>query len=251
MRRNIWLVLWAGVALGLTGCSAGAGETDSNLPPLGDVTLNEDVRDGTVLVVGDSLAYALGQGMADVVAAGEARNLTVVNAAIGGCGILLPLEQEIGGTLGPTNPECNEWPTRWAELVQEYQPDYVYLTTSFWDVAPQVFAPGTEAITIDSPEVQDRYVANALEAGAVLTSGGAHLFLDDLNSDEMHEVQSRTVTQASSDSISLLSIRSQVCTLEGCPPTVDGIQVLDDTGHPAGESRDRLARWILNSMFTS
>ncbi|MGL3151570.1 SGNH hydrolase domain-containing protein [Microbacterium sp. A82] len=237
----------------LSGCSTqiSSGGTGTFEPQLGNVALDDHVRDATVLVVGDSLAHALGEGMAAVVAAGEPRNVTIVNAAIGGCGILLPEQQQVGGVMAPTNPECNTWQTRWPELVQEYQPDYVYFTTSFWDVAQQILEEGDVATSIADEDVQQRWIDNASEAIDTLSAGGAHVFLDDINSDAMYGVQSRTAEANTSVAVTLLSLRGQICTENGCPPSIDGIQVFDDTGHPAGESRDRLARWILNQMFAT
>jgi len=67
----------------------------------------------------------------------------------------------------------------------------------------------------------------------------------------MHTVQERTVEEIASAQVTLLPLREQMCDSTECPASIDGIQVLDDTGHPAGQSRDRLARWILNRMFSA
>lgn len=199
----------------------------------------------TVLVVGDSLAKALGDGMSAVV---SSRNVTIVNAAIGGCGLLLPVEQRMNGKLSPTEEECNSWPTAWAELIQMHQPDAVYLTTSFWDAASQKLTKGGEEGTLDDPVFQDRWAANAHRAIGILGEGGATVYLDDLNPSQLHGVQQRVIEESEESAAVLLPLHRELCTATACPAQIEGIQVLDDTGHPAGESRDRLARWILNRM---
>lgn len=121
------LMALAGGALALAGCSSQAGDvpsTDSDAstnledievveapeedeePGLGDTELNADVRDMTVLVVGDSMAHAMGVGMSDAVEkaaadGGEARNVTIVNAAMGGCGLARCSRLSKNATLGP------------------------------------------------------------------------------------------------------------------------------------------------------
>jgi hypothetical protein len=214
-------------------------------PTLGSASLNPTVKNETVLVVGDSLARALGNGMSAVTGS---RQVTIVNAAIGGCGLLLPVKQRLNGAVTPTNPDCNKWPTAWAELVKQYHPDAVYLTTSFWDAADQVIRPGGAVGNLADPSFQERWVKNAARAITTLQADGAHVYLDDLNPTELHGVQKRAVDAANSPKVTLLPLYEQLCSGTNCPAQVNGIQVLDDTGHPAGESRDRLARWLLNEM---
>lgn len=227
----------------LSGCSQGGVSGAGNSPQLGDVALSSGTKGLTVLVVGDSLARALGEGMSAV---SEGQHVRIVNAAIGGCGLLLPVEQRVEGELKPTDPQCNAWPDKWPALVKKYDPDAIYLTTSFWDTAQQMIEPNGKEGTLADPEFQDRWLTNATRAIKILSADGATVYFDDLNEPGLHGVQGRAVRE--STSAHLLPLYAQMCADAGCPPRIGGIQVLDDTGHPAGESRDRLARWILNSI---
>ena len=231
--------------LALVSAMSGCAVTTTAEPGLGSTSLDGDVDDLTVLVVGDSLARALGDGMSAV---STSRNVTVVNAAIGGCGLMLPVEQRMNGKLAPTDEDCNSWPTVWGDLVEQHRPDAVYLTTSFWDAAPQKLTAEGEEGTLDDRAFRDRWVENAKRAISILGDGGATVYLDDLNPDQLHGVQQRVVEESDDPQVVLLPLYREVCTETACPSHVDGVQVLDDTGHPAGESRDRLARWILNEM---
>lgn len=220
--------------------------SDAVGPGLGDAALGPQTNDFVVLVVGDSLARSIGEGMADVA---PANNIKIINAAIGGCGLLLPLEQRVNGKMGATDPKCNEWPVKWPELVAEYHPDAVYLSTSFWDAATQVIDSGGDAGTLADIAFQDRWVENATLAIDSLTADGARVFLDDMNSDGLHGVQQAAVAQIGPEKAAILPLAGQICDVSGCPQFIKGVRVMDDTGHPAeGESRDRLARWMLNQM---
>lgn len=229
---------------GLIGCSAAEA---ASVPSLGATSLDAEVKDMTVLVVGDSLARALGSGMSEVVAD---HGVTVVNAAVGGCGIMLPTQQMVDGVLTDAG-QCNQWPTEWPQLLEHYQPDAVYLTTAFWDAAQQVIDDSGEPKTFDDAEFRDRYAHNVDEALAVLTSTGATVYMDNLAHDVNHEAQVDAVTRNADAglNVELIDLYGQMCVSVGdCPTWIDGIQVLDETGHPAGESRDRLARFMVNQM---
>jgi hypothetical protein len=244
----------AAIGLALSGCAvAPAPATDTTPaakgPQLGSATLSPDVKDMTVLVVGDSLARALGAGMSEV---SEGRGVTIVNAANGGCGIMLPIKQMTNGQLDDPY-YCNDWPTTWPELVAEYEPDAVYLTTSFWDQAQQVIDESGAPKTFEQPEFRDRYAANVDKAIAMLTAQGAEIFMDNWDRPKNHGAQELAVERnaALGVPISLVDLFHEVCTDTTCPPVIEGINVKDETGHPAGESRDRQARFILNQIAAS
>lgn len=227
--------------------------TETSDPQLGDAELDPTVRDITVLVVGDSLAHSMGEGMSQAVSEaadseGAPRDVTIVNAAMGGCGLLQPLEQPVDDVMKPTEPTCNDYPTTWAGAVEEYNPDVIYLTTSFWDAfARFIFEEDGPEVTIADPAVQERYVDKATEAIALLSANGATVYMDNVNSDIMGDVQQKSV-DANSQNAVLLNLRGEMCSETECPAVIDGITVLDDTGHPSGESQLRLSSWLLNQL---
>ncbi len=180
---------------------------------------------------------------------GPQNHLTVINAAMGGCGIMLSTRFKTqAGQIQTTPDSCNTWPTMWPELVAKYKPNAVYLTTAFWDVAPQEIAGSDQFQTFADPGFRAAYATNIDRAIALLTAGGATVFLDDMNYNETGNAEPDAVVRNASPKVQLLKLREQLCNAAGCPAVIGGIQVLDDTGHPAGESQNRLARWVLNQM---
>src|SRR5437899_445331 len=59
----------------------------SKVPPLGDAAVRPEVRDLSVLVVGDSWGAVLGVGMEKMANLDENRHNLVIKGARGGCGI--------------------------------------------------------------------------------------------------------------------------------------------------------------------
>ncbi|GAA3875795.1 hypothetical protein GCM10022381_18110 [Leifsonia kafniensis] len=231
----------------LAGCSAPEGAHTPQAPQLGTASLDPGVKDMTVLVVGDSLARAFGSGMSEVV---SDRNVTVVNAAIGGCGIMLPSQQMVNNVLTDAT-ECNQWPTEWPALLEQYQPDVVYLTTAFWDAAKQMIDDSGEPKNFEDAAFRLRYAQNVDQVLSILTSTGATVYMDNMAHDTNYEAQVDAVTRNADAglTVKLIDVYGQMCVSTGdCPWLINGIKVLDETGHPAGESRDRLARFILNQM---
>ncbi|MFD9220235.1 SGNH hydrolase domain-containing protein [Streptomyces sp. NPDC060064] len=200
----------------------------------------------TVLVVGDSWSASIGQGMSEVA---TSRN-TVVNAGLGGCGILLPVGKE--------NPEaCRAWPTQWPSYLAKYKPDATLLTVGFWDVTPQRLAGEEETRDLTSPSHETTFRDRLNQAISILTSRDTPLYL--MTSQQVGNpkyrssalVMNRVLREASAKhpGVRLLDLRGQLCNDDGCPDVLAGTQVYDPTEHPTKPARARLANWALNAMF--
>ncbi|MFJ2578662.1 SGNH hydrolase domain-containing protein [Kitasatospora aureofaciens] len=217
--------------------------------------LSPGTRDMTILVVGDSWARSFGVGMNSV---GKSQNNTIVNAAQGGCGIMLSAEEEVGKKRTPTPTQCNAWPTEWPKLIDQHKPQAVLLSTSFWDQAAQVIDDSGKLKTIDAPDFQKAYAVHLDQALELLGRGGARVFLTTTTdgdpgpyrtkSDAMNKAVRAAVARNAAKGTSLLSVRDQLCDDSGCPREIHGIQVYDDTGHPTKEAQDRLGAWMLDAM---
>ncbi|MFJ2739731.1 SGNH hydrolase domain-containing protein [Streptomyces sp. NPDC087440] len=217
-------------------------------PPFGQQTLDPAVRGKKILVVGDSWAASIGTGMAAV----ASRANTVVNAGLGGCGIMQ------AATPG-ASPECRDWQENWARYVAEHRPDAVLLMTAQWDLAPQRIDDSPRLRDAVDPLYRKLFADNLAHGTRILSAGGARVFL--MNSKATANPTYRDRALVLNEAIyaaaarqarfggGLLDLRAQLCNDDGCPPGTDGKPVYDETGHPAPAVRDRLATWALNTMF--
>ncbi|WP_369228699.1 SGNH hydrolase domain-containing protein (plasmid) [Streptomyces sp. R39] len=217
-------------------------------PPLGTPPerLSRTVHDKTVMVVGDSWAANLGQGMSAVTAG----HSTVVNAGLGGCGIRLPEGDDV--------PErCNGWQKTWPSYLKKYQPDASVLVVGYWDVEPQRMKAGEEPKDLTSPPYRAAFTAHLRRAVDLLTASGRPVYLVTSplvtkpqvsgSAQAMNQVL-REVDRQRTD-VRLLDVTGQLCNDVGCPAEINGTSVYDPTMHLAPKARDRIAAWALNSIF--
>lgn len=230
------------------------GATEST-PSVGTAALDPAVRNLTVLVVGDSWARNLGAGMAEV---GKAHGNAVVNAAEGGCGIMLSIKQAV--PLIPTPESCRKWPKTWPKLVAQYHPQAVLLGTAFVDQGPQLWGKSGKARNILDPVFRHRYDANMDRAIRILSAQGAAVFLTNGVISSRHqdpikpppplnEAVASAVERNSARNVHLLDLHAQLCLNLTCPREIDGITVYDEVAHPTVPARERLGKWILNTMW--
>ncbi|WP_460370732.1 DUF459 domain-containing protein, partial [Actinocorallia lasiicapitis] len=230
--------------------SAPAGEPSygTAVPPLGEARLEPTVKGKTVLAVGDSWAANIGAGMSKVASAEN----TVVNAGLGGCGLML--------STAPDAPaDCREWPQKWPGYLARYRPDAVLLMVAYWDLTPQRLTAGGPQRDLRDPAHRKVFTTNLNRAIGLLTAGGAKVYL--MNSKLVDQpalrpaalIMNRLLREAAdahaAEGVRLLDVRGQLCNDKGCPPVIAGTNVYDPTGHPADAARDRLATWVLNTMF--
>lgn len=227
--------------------SAGEPHYGAAVPPLGSPSLSPAVTGKTVLVVGDSWSASIGRGMSEVAASHN----TVVNAGLGGCGILLPVGEE-------TPEACRKWPTQWPSYLEKYKPDATLLTVGFWDVTPQRLAGDEKPRDLASPTHEQAFRDRLNQAVSLLTRRNTPLYL--MTSQQVGNpkyrssalVMNRVLREASAKhpGVRLLDLRGQLCNDDGCPKLLAGTQVYDPTDHPTKPARARLANWALNAMFT-
>jgi hypothetical protein len=242
-----------GTAL-LRGAEPGVPASDrplgTGVPPFGQEKLDPAVRGKKVLVVGDSWAASIGTGMAAVAAHAN----TIVNAGLGGCGIMQAAAPE-------ATPECRGWQENWARYVAQHRPDAVLLMTAQWDLAPQQIDDSARTRDAVDPVYRKLFADNLARGARILSAGGAKVFL--MNSKATANPDYRDRALVLNDAIytaaarqdrtggGLLDLRAQLCNDHGCPSDTGGKAVYDETGHPAPAVRDRLAIWALNSMFVA
>lgn len=222
--------------------------------PLGDASLDSQVRGLTLLVVGDSWARNLGVGAAE--ADREHRNV-VVNAGQGGCGLMQPVQIRARGRMVPAPSRCNTWPESWKNLVVRYHPSAVLLEVGYWDGQDSQRIPGQKDVSsITDPAFRSRFDAQIDRAVRILSAGGARIYVPTVidndgaahaNSDAMNAAVHAAVRRNAQTR--LLDLHDQMCSASRiCPAKIADVQVYDETGHPSRPARDRLGAWILNSV---
>jgi hypothetical protein len=204
-----------------------------------------------VLVAGDSWAGSIAKGMAKVASDSN----VIVNAGLDQCGIMLPYSQA-GGKKPPT--ACLEWPVRWSQYMKKYEPDAVLLQTANWDMTPQAITKSGADRTISQPAFRKRFNQNMDRAINILTENGTPVYITNTTvatgnkrkiSLAMNEAIQEIAEKYKSRTVRLLDLSAEMCNANGCPLVADGHKVYDQKGRPTSWSRERIARWALNTMF--
>ncbi|MFQ6198997.1 SGNH hydrolase domain-containing protein [Streptomyces sp. NPDC000405] len=208
-------------------------------PSLGADSVTPFAVGKKVLSVGDSWAVHMEAGMQ-----AASPGTYLYKAGQGGCGILLPVDAA---------PGCNQWPTQWPRLMNDYRPDAVLLMVAQWDTLPQKTAWNTPPRDLTDPVQQQRFTANLDRAIGILSAWNTPVYL--MNSQRIHEASGREMNRLIEDAVRrhanahLLNVRDQLCEGSICPNSIRGIPVYDVTWHTTPAAEKRLGAWILNQMF--
>ncbi|WP_190093921.1 DUF459 domain-containing protein [Streptomyces melanogenes] len=222
----------------------------SGPPPVGAASLDPAVQGKTVLVVGDSWAGRLAEGM-NAVASDRNR---IVNGGMGGCGIMLPSTQ----SGKPPLAACLRWPTQWRLDMNVFKPDAVLLRTGNWDLEPAAFDGIATEVDITDKRFRKRFETQTARAIDILTAHGTPVYLTNVRIAEgeyqeksiaMNNVMRAIAVRNKGKGVHLLNLARQLCDDSGCPQEKDGHRMYDETQHPSKWSRERLATWVLNAMF--
>jgi peptidoglycan/LPS O-acetylase OafA/YrhL len=123
-----------------------------------------------VLVVGDSVALTLAEGMANV---GVERGISVRDEGSIGCGLIRGGDIWYQGQLAPVLDRCAQWPVLWAEAVQQFQPDVAVVLVGTWDAYDRNV--DGRWVRFGTPEWDTGWTADLHQAVDVLSSGGARV----------------------------------------------------------------------------
>ena len=176
--RRVAIVAVVGLGLGLTGCGSTRPEAATRArsavtaPPTTAVptTRPAPARTGpvTVLVVGDSVADGAAQALTAEAGAAGART---VDRAVWGCGVVQGGPFRYFGALTAQPPQCDDWPTRWADAVATAHPQVVALIVGRWELMDRVVAGAWSHI--GEPAFDDYLRAQLTRAVDVLSADGA------------------------------------------------------------------------------
>jgi len=220
-------------------------------------------RNPRLLVVGDSVARHLGEGIERQ----PALRVQVGNQAMYKC--------TLGRTHGEwkrregipdvENADCRRWPAIWGDAVNRFKPDAVLMTFGGPPQGTLRIGPGDDWYAPCSTEYRDYHRGEVEAAITVLTAKGATLFIaptarptfpflpEDI--DERTECVNAVYREAAAahpDSVHILPIDDWTCPPPGdaCIEVVDGVTLRDDGIHYRAGGEDVAARWVVPQLFT-
>jgi hypothetical protein len=126
-----------------------------------------------LLILGDSIAMTLGQGLS--VGSASYYGVTVADDATLGCDLDPQLEVLIEGAPGPATPGCENWRVLWPSLVAQQRPQVVALGLGRWEVTDHLL--GGQWVHIGEPAWDDHLTAELQSAIAIFQTFGAKVVL--------------------------------------------------------------------------
>ncbi|MEU6610911.1 SGNH hydrolase domain-containing protein [Streptomyces shenzhenensis] len=208
-------------------------------PSLGADSVTPFAYGKKVLSVGDSWAVHMEAGMQ-----AASPGTYLYKGGHPGCGILLPVDAA---------PACNQWPTQWPQMMNDFRPDAVLLMVAQWDTLPQKTAWNAPPRDLSDPTQRQRFTANLDRAIGILSARNTPVYL--MNSTRIQDASGREMNRLLEDAVRrhanvhLLNVRDQLCEGSICPTYIRGIPVYDVTWHTTPAAEKRLGAWILNQMF--
>jgi peptidoglycan/LPS O-acetylase OafA/YrhL len=221
-------------------------------PPVGNVK---------VLLVGDSVARTMAQGLPDPAPYG----VDLVSEAVLGCGIVRGGPYRYFGAEEEQLPECESWLDTWAGWIATHDPDVVAVLVGRWEVMDRVH---DGVWTHVGEPAFDGYLLEELETMVpVLTSRGARIALltapyyrrgerpdgGIFPEDEPPRVDAwnrlvREVAARHPESITLVDFGAHVSPGTEYVRDVDGVQVRSDGVHITPSGAHWLAPWLLPQL---
>ena len=132
-----------------------------------------DGRPVRVLVLGDSIAMTLGEGLS--VHSVGAYGVSVADDATLGCDLDPQLEVLTQGQPGPATPGCDDWRGLWPFLVARARPQVVALGLGRWEVSDHLL--DGQWIHIGEPAWDDHLTAELQSAITIFRAFGARVVL--------------------------------------------------------------------------
>ncbi|KAA0236037.1 MAG: hypothetical protein JJLCMIEE_00695 [Acidimicrobiales bacterium] len=124
-----------------------------------------------LLVVGDSFSHSVGRGLVEWGL--ESGLAFAVNAAIPGCGIARGGEVMLADGPVAVDPACGGWADAWAELISDFQPHVVVVTSGGWDLGRRRQPGWDDFKSMGDPVFDEWLMGEYGEAIDVLAAQGA------------------------------------------------------------------------------
>ena len=212
----------------------------------------------SVAVFGDSVAWTVMRYLPPV------EDLAFSNYTTIGCGIARGGPYRYVGQTLQQKPECDAWPSRWAQRINHDRPDVVLLIVGRWEVVDRmnegrwshVGEPGydaylrgelTRALDILSSTgarivvTTEPYNRRAEKADGSLYPEDDPDRVDDWNALLRSVVQKRT-------NVSILDLNRKLGPNGGYTNRIDGIKIRSDGVHPTPEAVEWLTPWLTDAL---
>ncbi|MCH9759629.1 MAG: acyltransferase [Actinomycetia bacterium] len=211
-----------------------------------------------VAVFGDSIAWALMRYLPPTPSLDFADYTTI------GCGIARGGPYEYVGQELDQKPECDAWPSRWAQRIGHEQPDVVLLIVGRWEVVDRMH--GGRWTHIGEPRY-DAYLRRELNRALdILGSTGARLVVttepynrraeqadgslypeDQPSRVDRWNLMLRSVV-AERHNASVLDLNRKLNPTGAYTTRVDGIRMRSDGVHPTPEAVEWLTPWLVEAL---
>jgi len=210
-----------------------------------------------VVVLGDSVAFSLGYHFKAAMAPG----VKTKTAALIGCGVVRGAHI-INGRVSVPNPRCEQWPARWTEAVDSFDPDVALVMVGAWEVYDRKVDGRT--LEVGTPEYES-YLDSEMEiALGIAASRGApvallnvpcyqqpNLALGEPPSERNDPARVAWVNQVFQRIVARHPQRLRLIDLGGflCPgghdaDKIDGVKVRTDGVHFTPEGAGVVWRWL-------
>jgi peptidoglycan/LPS O-acetylase OafA/YrhL len=141
------------------------------------------VKPVRTLMLGDSLAYTLQQGLSEV---SSVHHASVDWGSIIGCGIAPSNPMHVDGQIADTIPPCFQWEQDWQSYIDKSRPDVAMVMLGRWETVDRMWNGKWHAI--GEPEYDAHLSAQLDKAIAIASSRGAKVALLDMPCFNAHEM---------------------------------------------------------------
>ena len=214
--------------------------------------------DTTVAVFGDSIAWALMRYLPPTPGLDFADYTTI------GCGIARGGPYEYVGQELDQKPECDAWPSRWAQRINHERPDVVMLIVGRWEVVDRMHEGRWTHI---GESKYDAYLRGELNRALdILGSTGARIVVttepynrraEKANGSLYPEDQPKRVDRwnlmlrsvvAERQNAEVLDLNRKLNPNGAYTTRVDGIRMRSDGVHPTPEAVEWLTPWLIEAL---
>lgn len=221
----------------------------------------------TLLIVGDSVAITLDNGVRNVIDP----SVAVVGGAEIGCALLTsPKALGFDGTWNRNGSECPDHDEYWARLVEAQNPDVVVMLIGAWDLYARDWGSGP--VAPGDPEFDQRYRDALASSLSVLSAKGAEVIIlttpcfapspgqksgpqhDIARARRLAQLQREVVDQRNLDTslvpAAVIDLQAITCD-NGFTTSKDGVAWRPDGVHFSVDGARIAANWLLDSLPTS
>lgn len=224
--------------------------------------ISNEGQSSTLLVLGDSWARYIGQGLAQIA---EENKISVINAGIGGTGITSPdfYVYYTGEKVAPTDKD-RAYLEEWKYIIQQYRPSAVILLTGNFDQARQIIREkemrvGDQEFDMMYQEKLKQIISMVIQHNVpILVSNVVDNGRDTMSPEEIHELNQYSDAMNRNihavleqykehplvsffDLDAILSPDTSICPTK----TPEGKNIYDETNHPNEEMCKIIGQHIL------